>query len=95
MRKQVAESRQNRSTSVSQVRKPSVRGRAAQSRDAQKLRVLRSLYFVVYNDDQSLVPQAVELFHAVGDILEGVAPEELDLHRVNRSDFLCELSHAD
>jgi len=95
MRKQTAGSRQNRRAPVPQVRKPSVRGKAIQSRDAQKLRILRSLYFVVYNDDQSLVPLAVELFHAIGDILEGVSPAELNLHQVNRSEFLREVSHAD
>ena len=61
----------------------------------QKLRTLRALYFVVYNNDESLFPQSVELFHTLGEILEGVPPEELSLRCIDKQALLCELSYFD
>ena len=77
-----------------QLRKPSVRRMTSKLRkttsDAEKIRMLRTLYMIVYNDEQSLIPQGVELFHVLGDILEGTSPEELQLHWVNKDTFLAE-----
>lgn len=56
--------------------------------DAEKIRSLRALYMIVYNSEDSLIPLATELFHTLGDILEGIPPEELRLHRVDRDVFL-------
>jgi len=60
--------------------------------DADKIRMLRTLYMLIYNDEASLIPLAVELFHVIGDVLEGVPPEDLHLHRVNKETFLRELA---
>jgi len=58
----------------------------------EKLRSLRALYTLVYNDERSLVPLATELFHTLGEVLEGVPPEDLDLHLIDKEAFLKELS---
>lgn len=60
--------------------------------DADKIRMLRILYMMVYNAEDSLIPMSVELFHVLGDILEGVTPEDIPLHRVNKETFLRELA---
>jgi hypothetical protein len=39
-----------------------------------------------------MVPLATELFHAVGEILEGIPPEDLDLHLIDKEALLKELS---
>jgi hypothetical protein len=59
--------------------------------DAEKIRMFRTLYVMLYNGDESIIPLAVELFHAIGEILEGVPAEELDLVRIDKSVFLQEL----
>ena len=68
--------------------------RATQSNE-EKLRVIRTLYTLVYNDPSSVIPLAVELFHTLGNILEGVSPEELELHQINRQKLLQELAQTD
>ena len=60
----------------------------------EKLRTLRALYMLVYNDERSLVPLATELFHTVGEILEGVPPEDLDLHLIDKKALLQELTSS-
>lgn len=57
-----------------------------------KIRMLRTLYMLVYNAEDSLIPLSVELFHVLGDVLEGIPPEDLSLHRVNKETFLRELA---
>ena len=54
----------------------------------EKLTCLRALYMVVYNGEDSIIPQATELFHLLGDVLEGTPPESLAFNRVNRKDVL-------
>jgi len=61
----------------------------------QKLRTLRALYFIAYNSEESLFPQSVELFHTIGEILEGVPPDELSLHRIDKQALLRELEYFD
>jgi hypothetical protein len=46
---------------------------------------------VVYNDEQSLIPLAIELFHAVGAILEGTPMRHIDLRLINKDAVLREL----
>lgn len=58
----------------------------------EKLRTLRALYMLVYNDERSIVPLATELFHTLGEVLEGIPPEELDLHLIDKKMLLKELS---
>ena len=58
----------------------------------EKLKRIRTLYMLVYNDEKSLVPLAIELFHALGEILEGTEPTNLTLNRINKHNFLHELS---
>jgi len=54
----------------------------------EKLKVIRALYIMVYNSDQSLIPLTTELFHVLGDILEGVKPQELTLTQINKTTLL-------
>jgi hypothetical protein len=56
--------------------------------DSQKVRMIRALYIIVFNAEESLIPLATELFHTIGEILEGTPPEELPLHRVHKATFL-------
>jgi hypothetical protein len=60
--------------------------------DADKLRMLRILYMMVYNAEDSLIPMSVELFHVLGEVLEGIPPDDLQLHRVDKDTFLRELA---
>ena len=59
--------------------------------DADKLRVIRALYILAYTSEKSLVPIAVELFHLLGDILEGTPIGELELHSIDRKELLLTL----
>jgi len=52
------------------------------------VRMIRALYIIVFNAEESLIPLAVELFHTIGEILEGTPPEELPLHRISKNIFL-------
>ena len=54
----------------------------------EQLRAIRALYIVVYNGETSIIPCATELFHTLGDILEGTPIEELELHRVSKQKIL-------
>ena len=54
----------------------------------EKLKAIRALYIMVYNSDQSLIPLTTELFHTLGDILEGIKPEELNLTQLNKNALL-------
>jgi len=56
--------------------------------DSQKVRMIRALYIIVFNAEESLIPLATELFHTIGEILEGTPPEELPLHRIPKPTFL-------
>jgi hypothetical protein len=58
------------------------------------LRVVRALYMVTYNSEKSLLLCATELFHLLGDILEGVPPERLTMHQIDKSEVLAELAAA-
>jgi len=59
----------------------------------QQLRTIRALYMIVYNDARSLQPLSVELFHTLGEVLEGVPPEELDLTLIDKEKLLDELEY--
>ena len=56
-----------------------------------KLKRIRALYMLVYNADTPLQPLAIELFHVIGEILEGVTPEEVEMFRIDKHKFLREL----
>ena len=58
--------------------------------DEEKVRVLRTLYIMVYNNEDSIIPLTTELFHVLGEVLEGTVPEELTLHRIDKERFLRE-----
>ena len=75
---------------MSSLRKSSIRANSE-----QKLRTIRALYFITYNSEKSLLPQAVELFHAIGEILEGIPPEDLGLHRIDKKALIRELEFFD
>ena len=63
--------------------------------EAPKLDVFRTLYYMVYNDDRDLMPLSIELFHVLGEILEGTPPTELSLHRIDKETLLRELAALD
>ena len=56
--------------------------------DVEKVRILRTLYILVYNSDVSIFLLVTELFHILGDILEGVPAEELEFKRIDKELFL-------
>jgi hypothetical protein len=56
--------------------------------------MLRTLYVMLYNGEESIVPLAVELFHTIGEILEGVPAEELEFIRIDKAAFLAELQES-
>jgi hypothetical protein len=66
----------------------------ANNKELQKLDVFRVLYFLVYNDDRELAPLSVELFHVLGEILEGTPPSDLSLNQISKETLLRELSSA-
>ncbi len=68
-------------------RKVKTRLRDATSSD-DKLRAIRALYIMVFNDDESLVPLTVELFHTLGELLEGIEPENLMLKKIDKTTLL-------
>ena len=74
---------------MSQVRNKAVRGRRNRIvDDSRKLDIFRALYYLVYNDDKDIVPLATELFHVLGEILEGTSPRDLHLYRINKEELL-------
>ncbi len=78
---------------MSDVRHPAIRRKVKpRLRDAtspeDKLRAIRALYMMVFNDDTSLIPLTTELFHAVGELLEGIEPKDVDLNRIDKHVFL-------
>lgn len=56
--------------------------------DADKLRIISALYIVVFNSAESLIPQATELYHVLGDILEGRPLEDLHIRTIDYATFL-------
>jgi hypothetical protein len=47
---------------------------------------------MVFNAEESLIPLTTELFHVMGEILEGTAAEQLGLNRIDKQKFLRELA---
>lgn len=90
VRKTTQRQNRNRRASLSAVRKSTLR--VDRTTVEQKLRIIRALYFVAYNSDESLFPQSVELFHTLGEVLEGVPPDELSLHQIDKQALLEELA---
>lgn len=56
------------------------------------LRTIRALYMVAYNSEKSLLLCSTELFHILGDILEGTPPERLVMHQIDKAEVLAELT---
>lgn len=59
--------------------------------DRDAIRKIRALYMVVYNSENSLIPLAVELFHAIGSILEGTPMRHIDLRLIDKESIIREL----
>ena len=51
--------------------------------EAEKLLIIRALYIVVFNREESLLPYAVEFFHLLGSILEGTCAQDLQLTMID------------
>ena len=60
--------------------------------DAEKIRAISTLYMIVFNSEDNLTPLSLELFHLLGEILEGKTPQELSMYRIDKKTFLKELS---
>ena len=58
------------------------------------VQAIRALYMTAYNSEQSLLLCSTELFHLLGDILEGVPPERLNMIHIDKSEVLAELAAA-
>jgi hypothetical protein len=69
------------------LRKKVVTGKAATT-DSEKLLIIRALFIVVYNREESLLPFAVEFFHLLSEILEGTHAEDLQLTLLDRETLL-------
>jgi len=63
----------------------------AQQHLLTKLRAIRSLHMVSYTGTASVEKVAVEFYYAIGDILEGQQPKELNLKIINKEEFLKEV----
>jgi hypothetical protein len=58
------------------------------------VQAIRALYMTAYNSERSLLLCSTELFHLLGDILEGVPPERLHMVQIDKSEVLAELAAA-
>lgn len=56
-----------------------------------KLKRIRALHVTAYNVSVAVEKTSVEFFYAVGDILEGQLPAQLNLQVISRTEFLKEL----
>lgn len=65
---------------------------AAQDHLLMKLKMIRALHMTSYNSTVPVEQQAAEFYYAVGDILEGQKPADLNLKVINKEEFLKELS---
>ena len=66
----------------------------AAEQDSELLRRLRLLHVVAYNTQKPADDVGAELLFAMGDILEGKNPDELDLKLIDKKEFLTELANA-
>ena len=64
---------------------------AAHQHLIDKLRAIRALHMVTYTSTTPIDKLAVEFYYAIGDILEGQQPKELNLKVVDREGFLKEI----
>lgn len=60
-----------------------------------KLNAIRALHITAHNSPLDMQKTAVEFYYAVGDLLEGLQAEELELKNIERDEFLKELHHDD
>ena len=67
------------------------RSKRLKSSDKDAIKAIRALYITVYNDEKSLLPQAVELFHVIGSILEGTPMKHIDCNIIDKDSVLREL----
>lgn len=57
----------------------------------EKLKAIRALWITAHNQTSELEPIATEFFFAIGDLLEGESPENVNLRLIDKKDFLKEL----
>lgn len=63
---------------------------ATQQHLIDKLKAVRALHIVAYNSDEPVEKVALELFYALGDVLEGQSVRDISLHKINKEDVLKE-----
>lgn len=64
---------------------------ASQEHLLSKLRAIRALHIVAYNSNTPVDKMAPEFFYAIGDILEGQKPTDLNLKTIDKQQLLEEL----
>lgn len=61
----------------------------------QLLRAIRALHYTAYNNMEAPIEKtAPELFFALGDLLEGRSPSDLELTVIDKTAFLQELKEG-
>lgn len=68
------------------------RKHAAEKHLIDKLKMIRALHMVTYNSTLTVEQMSVEFYYAIGDILEGQKPSELNLKRIDREEFIREVT---
>jgi hypothetical protein len=56
--------------------------------ERKKLCAIKALYIVVYNSPKSIYPLTLELFHTIGNILEGDDPLSLNLNKIDSVKYI-------
>lgn len=70
------------------------RRNTAREQRAQHSFYVEKLYEVAYATPVPVATIAEEFMYAVGAIYEGTAPEDLEFHEINRSEFLAAINRA-
>lgn len=79
-----------------QPRQPSVRMANVANDVARRVIYVRALYLAVLNDpDVTLQEVAVEFYGAVGEILEGKAPRQIEFNKIRRERVLALLKDGE
>ena len=70
------------------VRKKTVSAQRQTASAEEVIRTLKAFYIIMYNSEDSLIPLMLELFHLLGDILEGVPAKDLEVKGIDKATLL-------
>jgi hypothetical protein len=68
------------------------RKHASEKHLIDKLKTIRALHMVTYNSTMTVEQMAVEFYYAIGDILEGQKPDDLNLKTIDKDEFMREVA---